>query len=325
MSAILKEIRILESGPHNPIKAQHTAAFLIESKEAHNKQRLVDNKKKPSCVFCKGPHSAHTCNVVTDHQQRLEIVKRDNLCFNCLAHHKVSNCTSRFRCRKCQRRHHTSLCNGGKTTKPASSPVTSDTQTVQGDSTQASAYVIPTANQNATSICLLKTAIAPIQSDTMKCTANILFDEGAQRSFITEQLARALQIIPTITEKVALSSFGTTSHSYQQLGATTILIETNMGDLIPLKVLIVPSIAIPIQNSFRGSLSSVQHLQGLKLAHPVTTDQNFEVNVLIGADHYWSFVQDHIVRGNGPTAQQSKLGYLLSGPLRCADTSYPHQ
>ena len=37
--------------------------------------------------------------------------------------------------------------------------------------------------------------------------------------------------------------------------------------------------------------------------------------MLIGADHYWSFVQDQIVRGNRPTAQQSKLGYLLSGPL----------
>ena len=32
-------------------------------------------------------------------------------------------------------------------------------------------------------------------------------------------------------------------------------------------------------------------------------------------DHYWSFVQDHIIRGDGPTAQQSRLGYLLSGPM----------
>jgi len=43
--------------------------------------------------------------------------------------------------------------------------------------------------------------------------------------------------------------------------------------------------------------------------------------MLIRADHYWSFVQDHIVRSNGPTAQQSKPGYLLSGPLQCANTS----
>ena len=32
----------------------------------------------------------------------------------------------------------------------------------------------------------------------------------------------------------------------------------------------------------------------------------------IVTDHHWSFVQDHIIKGEGPTAQKSKLGYLLS-------------
>jgi len=33
---------------------------------------------------------------------------------------------------------------------------------------------------------------------------------------------------------------------------------------------------------------------------------------IIGADHYWDVVEDHIIRGNGLTAMGSKLGYLLS-------------
>jgi len=32
-------------------------------------------------------------------------------------------------------------------------------------------------------------------------------------------------------------------------------------------------------------------------------------------DYYWTFVQGHIVRGKDPTAYQSRLGYLLFGPL----------
>ena len=36
---------------------------------------------------------------------------------------------------------------------------------------------------------------------------------------------------------------------------------------------------------------------------------------LLGTDHYWDLVEDHIIRGNGPTAMSSKIGYLLSGPL----------
>jgi len=40
------------------------------------------------------------------------------------------------------------------------------------------------------------------------------------------------------------------------------------------------------------------------------------ISILIGStDHSWSFVKDQIIYGNGPTAQQSKLSYLLSGPV----------
>jgi len=36
---------------------------------------------------------------------------------------------------------------------------------------------------------------------------------------------------------------------------------------------------------------------------------------LIGVDHFWKLVGDHVIRGNSPTAVDSKLGYPLSGPL----------
>ena len=58
------------------------------------------------------------------------------------------------------------------------------------------------------------------------------------------------------------------------------------------------------------------HLRGLKLAHPVTSDENFAIYLLIGADHYWDIVEDTVIRGQGPTAVASKLDYLLSGPLQ---------
>ena len=70
-----------------------------------------------------------------------------------------------------------------------------------------------------------------------------------------------------------------------------------------LSVLIVPSIAVPIQNSVCTSVNSMPHLRELKLAHPVTTNKNFKISLLIGTDYYWTFVQDNIVRGEGPTAQ----------------------
>ena len=44
---------------------------------------------------------------------------------------------------------------------------------------------------------LLKTAVAPVWSDHSCRDTHILFDEGAQRSFVTEDLARNLIYIQT--------------------------------------------------------------------------------------------------------------------------------
>ena len=47
----------------------------------------------------------------------------------------------------------------------------------------------------------------------------------------------------------------------------------------------------------------------------MTTDDVFEILFLIGADYYWQIVEDRVIRGNGPTAVASQIGYLLSGPV----------
>ena len=44
-------------------------------------------------------------------------------------------------------------------------------------------------------------------------------------------------------------------------------------------------------------------------------------SLLIDADHYWNIIEGHIIRENGPTAMNSKIGYLLSGPPSPQQTS----
>ncbi|XP_063447041.1 uncharacterized protein LOC134726564 [Mytilus trossulus] len=53
----------------------------------------------------------------------------------------------------------------------------------------------------------------------------------------------------------------------------------------------------------------------------MTQQDSFEISLLVGADHYWDIVEDHIVRGNCPTAVKSKIGYLLSGPTYSKKTN----
>ena len=172
-----------------------------------------------------------------------------------------------------------------------------------------------------TSVCLLKTAIADISAGTITIEGHILFDEGAQRSFITQEFADKLQLKPTGHENVSVASFGAQVSVPRKLAVTTIHIHTLNEGQIPVTVLIVPQLAAPIKNSVCTHLSKLSYLKGLSLAHPVTGDENFHISILIGADSYWQFIEDCIVRGNGPTAVKSKLGYLLSGPLPLPKTT----
>ena len=81
------------------------------------------------------------------------------------------------------------------------------------------------------------------------------------------------------------------------------------GQKASLSVSIVPTIAAPLR-CIAPNLKELPHLDGLCLALPVTTGDCFDITLLKGADNYWDLIKDRIIRGNGPTAMQSKL----SGP-----------
>jgi len=111
-------------------------------------------------------------------------------------------------------------------------------------------------------------------------------DEGAQRSFITQKLADKLQLQHDGTDIIHLSSFGDPAHSVRRLDTATINIVATDGCMIPIRVLIVPVIAKPIMNRCRQSIKSLKYLRGLRLAHPVTTEDTFDISLLVGADFY---------------------------------------
>jgi hypothetical protein len=162
----------------------------------------------------------------------------------------------------------------------------------------------------------LKTAIATVSIGQLYCEANILLDEGAQRSFITTDLANQLGVLPSQTEEISLSAFGAETSARRHLPLTTVRIITRTGQQLPLQVLVVDEIATPLQIPLREHMSDMPHLKNLTLAHPITAEEHFRISLLIGADYYWDIVEDEVIRGPGPTAVASKLGYLLSGPLR---------
>ena len=162
---------------------------------------------------------------------------------------------------------------------------------------------------------LLKTTVAPVHGRDICASANILFDEGAQRTFITEEFSREINIQLTGKESVQLSGFGDSERRVRNFDTRSLLVEAMNGEKVPINVMVVPEIAVPI-TIFAVDLNRMEYLQGLKLAHQSMKDDVFNISLLIGADHYWDFIGNRTVRGKGPIAVQSKLGYLLSGPLK---------
>ena len=171
----------------------------------------------------------------------------------------------------------------------------------------------PVSVRNA---CLLKTAIATVSAGPISAEGNIFFNEGDQRSFISQDLADKLCLKATHTERISLSSFGNTVSATRSLQVASISVHTQDQSAIPMSVLVVPKLAAPLQNSIRMEIRNVPYLKDLKLTHPVTEDDNFEINILVGlTTTIGRSSKTKIICGNGPTAVQSCLGYLLSGPL----------
>ncbi|XP_052218332.1 uncharacterized protein LOC127835952 [Dreissena polymorpha] len=315
--AIEKEIAIMREGDtrellvyvaHMPTASFHTGSRCLRKKLMPSRSNEDIKHLKVTCHFCDGEHFATNCNKRTN--DRVQIVKQKKMCFNCLSNsHQVALCKSHNRCRNCQRKHHTAICEQ-RNTRSSLNP---DASPFQGSAT---AHTILHSSTQARSNVLLKTAVGKVSSDNCMIEANILFDKGAQRSFITEKLANELNVKETGTETIYLAAFGHSSQNVQIMKTATVHVITDWKERIPIDVLITSTIAAPLQN-LQKNITSLSYLRvrGLKLAHPVTGHETFDIAMLIGADAYWKIVQNHVVRGNGPTAVQSKLGYLLSGPL----------
>ncbi|XP_070550376.1 uncharacterized protein [Ptychodera flava] len=267
-TAILKEIHAAEAGTSSGqttdvTDPQPTAAFLVKNNHRSPSQQKAISLKSRPCVFCKASHSPTVCAVVTDPVKRMEIVKRDLLCFNCFGTHKAAVCTSKFRCRKCSRKHHTALCNSTDhiTKKPESETVTVHSKLALGDQKHQCGPV------------LLKTAVTTAVNGNNRIKVNVLLDEGSQRSFITDDCANLLKLQMQGTEKINLAPFGSTSNGIRAMNNTTVHLETVTGPNISVKVLIIARISTPMRTHLTRSVLDLPHLKNSTLLNVLVVKQ----------------------------------------------------
>ena len=152
----------------------------------------------------------------------------------------------------------------------------------------------------------------------------ILLDYCAQKSHISSRLRNELCLPSTGTETVLIKTFGNNEPSLKKCNIVQFALECQDNLRVFINAYEVELICGPIVNqTIEIAQQCNPHLQGLSLGDYSRRDEGLEIDVMLGADYYWTAVQNHLVRGklHGPVAIRTRLGYVLRGPLNvvCSD------
>ena len=325
MSAIEEEIVARER--LDPPKAPRRP----ESKPPPTATTLVTKETPitaPTCCYCHQQHRPLDCTVVTEVDERKQLLRRAGRCYSCLRKgHLSRNCRTSSRCQTCRGKHHTSICSGsvghGELTRGAATVSQSTTESTTTNFNPSAPEFTPT--ERSSTLCvnvnkpvLLQTASAIVSNphDSSASTRlRIVMDSGSQRSYLTKKARETLRLPTTNRQRLAIAAFGSNRAEPQVCEAVQVSVATRNGVDKNIDLFVVPHICEPLTTQpLDKCLEFHPHISELDLADD-PLDETREIDLLIGSDFYWEFVTGEVVRGgDGPIAINTTLGWMLSGP-----------
>ncbi|UYV69727.1 hypothetical protein LAZ67_7000491 [Cordylochernes scorpioides] len=170
-------------------------------------------------------------------------------------------------------------------------------------------------HSSSSSQILLSTALIRVNDlYGNSCMARALVDTGSQRNLMTDSLRKKLNLPVNYSDA---SMYGIGDNSLDKpLGEVDITFSPHYSNMLfTAKALILNKITCNLPN-FVMERSRWPHLVGLRLADP-TFDKPAPIDIIIGADIAPSMYTGQVRFQNerGPTACNSKLGWLLSGKI----------
>ena len=249
----------------------------------------VDHSTSCQMKACNGSHSISQCDRYKQlgTREKKTVVRKLKLCMNCLGRHFVADCPSKFSCRTCKGRHHTSLH--------------------FDRSVEQQSGVMSGATFSGPSV-LLSTAMVGIDDTAGKTLMfRALLDSGSQTSFITAEAASKLNLARS-TVDVKISGVG----GRQQAAKESVSLLVGPQKL-PVTALVLNSIAgyIPSQSI------KFKQLRSMKIV--ALADKNFHqpgpVHLLLGADVYEDPFLDKRKKHHGLHYRKSIFGWVVTGVL----------
>ena len=236
----------------------------------------VKSAVKP-CVVCGGSHKLFSCEkfLALSPKQRYKVVFKHRLCFNCLMHDHVTwDCRKTSTCSVpgCGKKHakliHVDRA-GGSDALPRVNQVT-DTQVTEVDVSHTISNFVRGSGEVYLPMVQVRV--------NGKCDAYALLDSGSTGTFITERLARSLQLDGTLVS-YKMNTLGSSSE------ITSKVVSFNMaapeGESVSMEqVLVVDDIPARLPE-MKIDLQRYPHLTGLPL---LELKDGVRADILIGMD-----------------------------------------
>lgn len=315
-----------------PFSAQQHSKNLY--KPAHNRGTYMPRGYQAAltstckCPLCNYDHELYRCHkfINMPAETKLRSVAKLKLCKNCLFKHANDKCTSIKRCKECNSEHHTMLhdaCAGSlRSTMPLPIEPKSLAQAATPLPTKPHSNKPHTANHVAADDeeVLLATILLKIKAiDGSYVTLRALLDQGSQITLISENAAQLLGL-PRRKFSASVSGVGISpkqSKSLVSLECKSIYDDYSFNT----EASIIPRVISDLPN-VTFSKRSWPHIQHIKLADP-EYNVSKPIDILLDACVYSDVIMSGLVKGahNAPIAQQTKLGWILSGNVKTFNCS----
>ncbi|KAK5977692.1 hypothetical protein GCK32_009436 [Trichostrongylus colubriformis] len=337
---------------------QHTGKPIREepSVGTSNKETRRQTPKiaKPTftCFYCnKTGHSPRECDEVPTREQRMEVIRKKNLCRNCGANdHHMSQC-KRGACRICNEvGHHTSTCRGAVFSKEKQQMRVPQTQakpprTSKGVAQHSPSKTTKAAATRAHSVTAEELSTEQLTSDTVLHLTNdhreshsliligqalvfnplsqklekihVVLDSGADRSFISSALADRLQLPETEQSVLKINTFGSSSPMTKRCSTTTVKLWDRDGLPHSYTVTKIDILTEPVQSSLLTQ-EDKRFLCDNNISLSISPNaENIQPDVLLGCADLFTLLEKDIgkqqILPSGLKILPSRLGHLVIG------------
>ncbi len=312
------------------LKFLQNRSFFFEDSEENRKVEKQESSKKSftiasptdssstftaatvKCHVCKSSHRTFECDELKSKspQERHNLVKKLNLCQNCLSKgHTVVACKSKYSCSTCNRRHHSLLHFAPK----------QESQTETSDKSSSHDQTM-LASLNATiaeKLVILPSAVVRFRCGKFEGKARILLDSCSQPTLVADSFVRRFKLrYNPLASPTDVSGVGGPVLSKNFISIELISRVTNFSVEVEAKIVPASSMSYSIHHTFEPE--QIVALKSPKLADPAFSQKELNIpgiDLIVGAEFYEKCILNSSRSIGDLTLRQTVFGWTVSGLL----------